>query len=267
MKHVIDIDYLSLTLGYIILIIPFYVLWYYKTGLVKDAFFAFIRMTVQLLLVGVYLEFIFTLNSAYLNILWVLIMTILASYTVIKRSNLSIKIFFVPVFVSILLSVVIIDAFFLGFIIKLDNIFEARYFIPITGMLLGNTIKTIIIALNAYYNSLKKEKELYKWHLANGASKKEALMPFKKEALQNAFNPVIAGIAIVGLISLPGMMTGQILGGSSPEVAIKYQIMLMVSVFSASIISVILSINFSDKFVFDTFDNLKKINNPKKKLK
>lgn len=265
MKNVVDIDYLSLILGYIILIIPFYILWYYKTGLLKDAFFAFIRMTIQLLLVGVYLEFIFNLNNSFLNILWVSVMTILATYTVIKRSNLSIKIFFIPVFISILLSIAIIDAFFLGFIINLENVFDARYFIPITGMILGNTIKSIIIALNTYYSKLKKEKEFYKWLLANGASKKEALIPFKREALQNAFNPVIAGIAIVGLISLPGMMTGQILGGSSPIIAIKYQIMLMISVFSASIISVILSINYSDKFVFDSFDILKKIGESKKK--
>ncbi|MEN8123691.1 MAG: ABC transporter permease [Bacteroidota bacterium] len=261
MNSVYDIDYLSLILGYIILIIPFYILWYYKTGLVKDAFIAFIRLTIQLLLVGVYLEFIFDLNSALLNIFWVLIMTILATYTVIKRSELKLKFFFIPIFISILLSVIVTDAFFLGLIIKLNNIFDARYFIPITGMLLGNSIKTIIIALNTYYGKLKKEKELYKWYLANGAKKSEALVPFKREALKNAFNPVIAGVAIIGLISLPGMMTGQILGGSSPVIAVKYQIMLMITIFSSSVISVVLSIYFADKYVFDTFNNLKKINN------
>jgi len=61
------------------------------------------------------------------------------------------------------------------------------------------------------------------------------------------------------LISLPGMMTGQILGGSNPEVAVKYQIMLMIMVFSSSIISVFLSIYFADKKVFDAFGNLRKI--------
>lgn len=259
MKPVIDIDYFSLILGYILLIIPFYILWHYKTGLVKDAFFAFIRMTLQLLLVGVYLEYIFDLNNIYLNVIWVLVMTFLATYTIIKRSNLTLKFFFFPIFISVFFSLIITDIYFLGFIIKLNNLFDARYFIPITGMILGNTIKSIIIALNTYYSKLKKEKELYKWYLANGASKKEALFPFKKEALKNAFNPVIAGTAIVGLISLPGMMTGQILGGSSPVIAIKYQMMLMITIFTSSIISVVLSINFSGKSTFDTLDNLKKI--------
>ncbi|MEN8185590.1 MAG: ABC transporter permease [Bacteroidota bacterium] len=259
MKDVYDIDYLALLSGYILLIIPFYILWYYKTGLVKESFFAFARMTVQLLLVGVYLEFIFDLNNAFINITWVLVMTILATYTVIKRSELTLKYFAIPIFIAIFLSVAITDTYFLGLIIKLNNIFDARYFIPITGMLLGNSIKTIIIALNTYYGNLKKEKELYKWYLANGAKKSEALIPFKREALKNAFNPVIAGTAIVGLISLPGMMTGQILGGSNPAVAIKYQIMLMITIFSSSIFSVFLSIYFADKSVFDDFDNLKKV--------
>ncbi len=264
MNGVTDIDYLSLILGYIILIIPFYILWYYKTGLLKDAFFAFIRMTIQLLLVGFYLEFIFDLNNSFLNLSWVLIMTILATYTVINRSELKMQFFFIPIFIAIIMSVLVIDAYFLGFIIRLNNIFEARYLIPITGMLLGNSIKTIIIALNTYYKQLKKEKELYRWYLANGATKQEALVPFKKEAFKSAFNPVIANVAIVGLISLPGMMTGQILGGSSPAVAVKYQIMLMIMVFSSSIFSVFLSIYFADKKVFDEFDNLKKINKKSK---
>ena len=151
------------------------------------------------------------------------------------------------------------DAYFLGYVVKLDNMFEARYFIPITGMLLGNTLKTIIIALSYYFKQLDTESDLYKWYLANGATRSEALSRFKREALKIAFNPVIAATAIVGLISLPGMMTGQILGGSAPNVAIKYQIMLMITVFSSSIISVIITLLISDRNVFDGMDNLKDV--------
>ena len=258
MNQVTDINYLLLFAGYALLIVPFFVFWYYKTGLVKDTAIAIIRMTVQLLLTGVYLEFLFKFNNKILNIAWVLLMTILATFTIVKRSELSFKLFFIPLLISTVVSISITDAFFLGVVVKLDNIFDARYFIPITGMLLGNTIKTIIIALNSYYGNILNRNNFYKWHLANGATKEEALKPFKKEALKRAFNPVIAGTAIVGLISLPGMMTGQILGGSSPNVAIKYQIMLMITIFSSSVLSVILTIILSDLFVFDEFNNLKK---------
>ena len=255
MKDVIDIGYLSLFAGYALLIIPIAVLWYYKTGLIKDTIIAVTRMTVQLLLVGVYLEYIFKINSYLLNVGWVFAMSIIAAYTIIKRSNLSMKLYFVPVLLSGIISIAITDAYFLGFVVDLDSIFDARYFIPITGMLLGNTIRTVIIALDVYYGKLTSEQNYYRWHLANGASRKEALQPFMKEALRKAFNPVIATTAIMGLISLPGMMTGQILGGSSPNVAIKYQIMLMITIFSSGIMNVFITIILSNRFIFDKFDN------------
>jgi len=251
-------NYFELFTGYALMLIPILILWYYKTGLVKDTIFATIRMTVQLLLVGVYLEFFFELNNIYVNISWVLTMLIIATFTIIRRSGLQFKFFFIPVFLSGLISIAITDAYFLGFVVKLDNVFDARYFIPITGMLLGNTIKNVIISLDAYYKRIDQEQNLYRWYLCNGASHKEALLPFMRDALRSAFNPLIATTAIMGLISLPGMMTGQILGGSNPNVAVKYQIMLLITIFSSAILNVVLTILFSNKIAFDKYLNLKK---------
>ncbi len=231
MEKVIDINYFELFTGYALMLIPVLALWYYKTGLVKDTLIATARMTVQLLLVGLYLEYIFELNSALINVAWVIVMSIIATYTIIQRSGLRFRLFFIPVLLSGVISIAVSDAYFLGLVVKLDNIFDARYFIPITGMLLGNTIKNVIIALDAYYKRIDEEENLYRWHLANGATKKEALLPFMRDALRVAFNPMIATTAIMGLISLPGMMTGQILGGSNPNVAVKYQIMLLITIF------------------------------------
>jgi len=258
MNKVIDINYFELFLGYALMLIPVFVFWYYKTGLIKDTLFATLRMTIQLLLVGVYLEYIFELNSILINISWVLLMSIIATYTIIQRSGLKFKLFFIPILFSGIISIAITDAYFLGFIVKLDNVFDARYFIPITGMLLGNTIKNVIISLNAYYKKIDEEQNLYRWYLANGASKNEALLPFMRDALKTAFNPMIATTAIMGLISLPGMMTGQILGGSNPNIAVKYQILLLITIFSSAILNVVLAINFSNKISFDNYNNLKK---------
>ena len=81
----------------------------------------------------------------------------------------------------------------------------------------------------------------------------EALTPFMREALIKSFNPTIASMAVMGLIALPGTMTGQILGGSSPSVAIKYQIMLMITIFASSLISVLLTLWISRKKTFDKY--------------
>ena len=257
MNGVADINYWSLFAGYSILIIPIFVMWYFKTGLLKDFGIAIFRMTVQLMLIGLYLEYMFDYNNITLNISWVVVMTFIASYTIIRRTNMNFKRFIIPVFLSSIFSIAITDVFFLGGIVQLDNMFNARYFIPITGMLIGNTIRTIIIAMNSYYGNINEKISLYRWYLANGATHEEALRPFRRIALRNAFNPMIATTAIVGLISLPGMMTGQILGGSSPNTAIKYQIMLMVTIFSSAVMSVILTLIFSDRSAFDKLGNLK----------
>ena len=258
MKHAtIDIPYFNLALGYLLLIIPLFLLHYYKTGLLKDALIANIRMTVQLLLIGVYLEFLFKLDNALINIAWVIVMIVISAFTIGQRSELPVKRFFLPIFVSSVFTLSGILIYFLYVVLEMPNIFTAWYFIPLSGMLLGNTIKTVIIALNDYYQNLKTNQTQYRWYLANGATITEALLPFKASAMKKAFNPVIATTAIVGLISIPGMMTGQILGGNSPAVAVKYQIMLMLTIFSISIISVALTIYFSDKQNIDKAGNFK----------
>ena len=258
MEKVIDINYFELFTGYALMLIPIFILWYYKTGLVKDTLLATARMTVQLLMVGLYLEYIFDLNSTFINVSWVLIMSVITSFTIVQRSGLKYKLFFIPVLLSGLISITVTDAYFLGFVVKLNNIFDARYFIPVTGMLLGNTINNVIISLDAYYKRIEDEQNLYRWYLANGASQKEALLPFIRDALKSAFNPMIATTAIMGLISLPGMMTGQILGGSNPNVAVKYQIMLLITIFASAILNVVLTILFSNRIAFDNYNNLKK---------
>lgn len=257
MNSVTDITYFNLALGFLLMAIPIAIFAYYKTGLVKSTVIAVIRMTIQLFLVGFYLKYVFEWDKWWLNLLWGLIMTSVAAFTVGSRSNMKRSLFVLPIFTAILISMIIVDGFFLGLVIKLDNVLSAMYFIPITGMILGNCLKSNVIALNSFYKSLNKDRTMYRFYIANGATREEALKPFMRESLRISFNPSIANTAVIGLISLPGMMTGQLLGGSTPDVAIKYQIMLVITIFVASIITVFLTIKIVNKFVFDKYDRLK----------
>ena len=254
----INISWGNLFLGYLLLVIPIAAMWYYRTGLVKDTLIAAFRMTVQLFLMGLYLTVLFDLNSAWLNLLWLLIMIGVSTGTTIRRSELSWKKFTIPVAVSTIISIAIVDAVFLGITLQLDNIFDARYFITITGMILGNSMKQNIIALNTFYKTLEEQKADYRYCIANGATRREATMPFIKTAIKRAFNPQIATMSVLGLIALPGTLTGQIIGGSSPDVAIKYQILLMLAIFIASMITVVLTINLANRFLFDEWDDFGK---------
>jgi putative ABC transport system permease protein len=124
-------------------------------------------------------------------------------------------------------------------------------------MVLGNSLNHNIVGLTAYFGGLQQKKELYYFLLTNSGSKRQALLPFVSDALLKGLNPLIATMSVMGLISLPGMMTGQILGGASPAIAIKYQIMIMLAIFVGCTLTLILSILFSGKQLFDEYGNLK----------
>ena len=252
-----DINIWELALGFIMLVIPLYFFLYYQIRIVKDMFISIVRMVAQLALVALYLEWIFAINNALLNSLWVFIMIIISVFTTLKRVSLNWKYFIIPLLSAGVSSVVIIDIFLLGVVLKLEYYFDAQYFIPITGMVLGNALNHNIIGLSTYFKSLSEKSELYIFLITNSNNPKLTLRPFVKEAVKQGLNPLIATMSVLGLISLPGMMTGQILGGNSPVVAIKYQIMIMLAIFVGCTINLFLSIILSNRFVFDGYGRLK----------
>ena len=215
-----------------------------------------VRMCVQLGFVGIYLEFLFKLNSPVLNTIYLLIMISIACQSILKSTNLKVRKFFIPVFFSLLIPFAVILFFFNAVVVKIDNLFEAKYLIPIGGMLLGNCLRSIIIGLNNFYSGIKKDEKIYLYSISLFNNRIQALKPYFKESFLAAITPTIASMATIGLVSLPGMMTGQILGGSLPIVAIKYQIAIMLSIFYTEYFSTILSVLFSLKVGFNDLDVL-----------
>ena len=213
-------------------------------------------MIVQLFLIGIYLKYLFLWDNPWVNILWGVIMVFVAGQTAIARTGLKRSILLIPFSVGFLFSAIVVGLYFIGVVLRLDNIFSAQYFIPIFGILMGNMLSSNVIALNTYYSGLKREEQMYRYLLGNGATSQEAQAPFIKQALVKAFSPLIANISVMGLVALPGTMIGQILGGSSPNVAIKYQMMIMVITFTASMISLIITIKLASRKAFDAYGKL-----------
>ena len=242
-----DISLWNLILAFLSMAIPFLIFRYYDLKLNKDLLIGMVRMVLQLSLVAVYLEWIFVLNNAWINSLWVLIMVLIGADTVVRRLNIQRKLFLVPLMLSGFFSMLIIDTFFNGIVIQPDYFFDARYFIPFSGMVLANSLNHNIVGLTAWFEGMTKKKELYYFLLTNGGNERNAMRPFIQDALRKGLNPMIATMSVMGLISLPGMMTGQILGGASPAVAIKYQIMIMLAIFTGCTLTLILSILFVRK--------------------
>mgnify|MGYP001572214990 CR=1 FL=1 len=215
-----------------------------------------VRMCLQLGFVGLYLEFLFRFNSAVLNVIYLLIMVCIACQSIIRSSMLRLRFLFPPVFFALLIPFSFVLLIFNSVVVQIDNLFDAKYLIPIGGMLLGNCLRSIIIGLTHFYSGIRQEEKKYLFSLNLFGSKITALKPYFKESIVNAITPTMASMATIGLVSLPGMMTGQILGGSIPLVAIKYQIAIMFSIFYTEYFSVVLSIIFSLRIAFDDMDVL-----------
>ena len=252
----IDISYYNLFIGLLLLAIPFFYLWKFKTGLLKPAVIGTLRMIIQLFFIGIYLKYLFLWNNPWINFLWVIIMIFVAGQTALVRTQLKRSILLIPISIGFLCSVVVVGLYFIGVVLQLDNIFSAQYFIPIFGIIMGNMLGVNVIGLNTYYAGLKREQQLYYYLLGNGATRSEATAPFIRQALIKAFSPGIANMAVTGLVALPGTMIGQILGGSSPHVAIKYQIMIVVITVASSMLSLMITIMLASRKSFDSYGRL-----------
>ena len=175
-----------------------------------------LRMILQLGLIGVYLKTLFTLNNPWLNGLWILVMLVVADLTILRRAGLRRRLFFLATFAAVTLSVLFSAAYLILLVIRPPLFYDAHYLVPLTGMILGNCLQGNVIALERFYSALRKNESEYLTYLLLGASRWEAVRPYLREAVYAAINPTVAGMATMGLVSLPGMMTGQILGGASP---------------------------------------------------
>jgi len=165
-------------------------------------------MSIQLFLAGLFRNFIFNLNSGLLNIAWVGVMTFFASYTTIKSADLNVKKLFVPIILSIAFSNLAVLLYVNKFVIILDNLLDARYLIPIAGMLLGNVLRGNVVGIGDCHSDIKQNEKRYLYSLSIGADMYEAILPYLRKSLRNVVKPTLANIYYIGIVALAGMMTG-----------------------------------------------------------
>ncbi|MBN2209772.1 MAG: ABC transporter permease [Sedimentisphaerales bacterium] len=253
MNDIININISGMIVGYILLLVPLAIILYQRVPILKDTAIALVRMTVQLLFVGFYLQYLFKLNNVWLNLLWLLVMMVVADGSIIRGCRLRASCFAIPVFIALFIGTAIPVLVFVGIILRRPDLLDAQYAIPIGGMVLGNCLRADIIGLHGFYESIRTHEKAYHHTLAQGARLQEAIAPYVRDALQSALMPTVASMAVIGLVALPGMMTGTVLAGANPMIAIKYQIIIMVGIFTGTTITVFAAIRFTTKNCFNPF--------------
>ena len=253
----LDIALPRMALLYGLCLLPWGLLWLLGLRLSRDIAISILRMSIQLALVGIYLKMLFELNHPWLNGLWILMMLVVADLSILKRAGLKARYFALATFMAIASSILFTTAFLVILVIQPAHFYDARYIVPLAGMILGNCLQGNVIALERFYSALHKNENEYATFLMLGATRWVAVLPYFRDAIKAAINPTIAGMATMGLVSLPGMMTGQILGGSEPWLAVKYQIAIMICIFTSTTLAGVINLKLSLAIAFNAYDVLK----------
>lgn len=211
-------------------------------GLERDLAVAMGRTFVQLLAIGYVLGFVFASASPALIVGILLLMLGVAAWTVAGRQRHPTNVLRLLVLVSLTVGCGLTLVLATEVILRIRPWYNPYYLIPLMGMVIGNSLNSATLAIERLDSDLRAERDRVEALLALGATSREAAATAVRAAMRAAMIPIINSMMVVGLVSVPGMMTGQILGGSSPLVAIKYQILIMYMIaFSTAISAFILT--------------------------
>jgi putative ABC transport system permease protein len=200
-------------------------------GLESPIVVGIIRTLVQLTILGSVLRPIFAWGERlwWVVLVYLLFMIVLASWEASTRNS---KYYFAGmvecVFAALLVNVGVVSIFAFGVIIRPSPMYNPHYVIPIVGMLLGNCISGVSLSLNNMLNGIQEQGSEIEVFLAFGANSVEASSRVVREAVRVGAMPMLNSMAVIGIISIPGMMTGQILGGSPPMTAAVYQMLILI---------------------------------------
>ncbi len=254
-----DLGWWQMAAAVALVALPLGVSWMWRLGLMRDIGIAGGRMVAQLVLAGIYLQFLFDLNSGWLNLAWLLVMITAAAASACRNSDLRWRRMLGPVGGATAISALAVVLYFNGVIVRIDRLLDARYLVVISGMLLGNTMSGNIVALTHFFETARgRGAAEYEYRLANGATREEALRPVYRESARRALRPMIATMMTIGIVSLPGMMTGQMLAGASPMGAIKYQIVIMFAILAVMALGVVLTLRFAAVAGFDGWGRVRR---------
>ncbi len=223
-----ELGYVELTVGAVLVLLNAILSLLLGLGFARELLVAGVRVVVQLLLVGLVLDMVFALGSPLAVGLVVLAMMGAAGYEIHSRQQRRLA---GPWGIGIgtgtmMLATLFVTAFGLA-ALRPDPWFDPQVLIPLVGIVLGNVMNGVSISLNAFNTGIVRERAAIEARLALGSSRRSAFRPMQRSALRSGMIPVINQMSAAGIITLPGMMTGQILAGMPPFEAAKYQILVL----------------------------------------
>lgn len=251
MREMVALNVGQFSLIYLLLLVVLAIMKKSKIEQSKLLFWASIKMSVQLMLTGFVLEYIFgTPKPIYVGLYLVAMLGFATHRTFSTVPGLN-RDFKLAVFVGLVVSSLFVLGFFVMGVVG-ENILNPQYTIPLAGMLVGNSMTGVGLGIRSFMQSIEKEKLKINTLINLGVAPNDILRPFANNALETAILPTLNSMVSMGIVSLPGMMTGQILAGTSPNNAIMYQIAIMIAICASVCICVFISINWGYKSLYNS---------------
>ncbi|WP_138160563.1 ABC transporter permease [Peptoniphilus catoniae] len=227
----------------------------------KDILIGSIRMTVQMTIMAYVLDYLFNNNSPFIPFIIIILMNLFSINNVFKRAKIKLPDKLKKTIVAAMFFGSTVTVFyFLLVVMQVKPWYESRYFIPVAGIITGNAMTGVSLAVNNLTDGMYDNRRKIESSLMLGATPKVATKEVVDGAFDLAILPSINSMMGMGIVFLPGMMTGQILAGMSPTTAIKYQVAIMLGLAGAVSLSTIILVSFGYKAFFneeDQFLNLK----------
>jgi putative ABC transport system permease protein len=198
------------------------------------------RTVIQLLGVGYILAVVFALNDPFAVLAVLLVMLTIATITARNRISKKIPQLLYVVFGAIFFSTALTLSYTNLLIIQPENWYEPQYLIPLTGIVLGNAMNGAAIAGERLVSTINSSRLEIETHLSLGATPQQAVANYRKDAIRAGLIPTLNQMMVVGVVTLPGIITGQLLSGIDPLNAASYQILIMFMLAFANLVTTVL---------------------------
>jgi putative ABC transport system permease protein len=250
---------LELTLAALLVIASALLAWALRLGISRSLLIAGSRMVIQLLLVGLVLKIVFERVELTWIALIALFMLMVAGYEVTARQKrpmsglwsmgVGLSAMFASSFTVAVLALTVI--------LGPSPWYTPQYAIPLLGMLLGNTMTGVTLSLDRLTQTLWDRRTVVEAQLMLGHPWRDAVADIRRDCMRAGMIPTLNAMAAAGVVSLPGMMTGQILAGTPPVEAVKYQILIMCLIVGATAVGTALAVQVACRRLFDARERLR----------
>jgi len=232
-KDLVNLGLLDLAVAYGLVLLAIGLARLKKIGQERQMLWASLRMVFQLFAVGYLLHFLFAVKSPLPVLVILLIMGAFSLQVMGARIKRKMPRFYQVVGTSLLVGCGGVTFLFCTLVVHYSPWYDPRYLIPLAGMIIGNSMNGASLAAERLAAEMRERRDEMETALCLGASSRQASAPALRNAFRAAIMPTANTMAAMGIVSLPGMMTGQILSGTEPMVAVRYQIAIMCAITGA----------------------------------